>query len=949
MRRVVVPLTLVLLTAALAAETVPRWLDPLGREPLSYAAWTEANPERSVSDVPYGGVRLTIALTPEPPAPPYLLVLVEDRILTALDASLTAWSAEILSEGHYNGVTITPYTGGDAAYVRSLIASEYAAGHTGVVLIGAVPVPWFEMDEPDWGPNTHEEFPCDLYYMDVDGTWSDADGDGILDTHTGDITPEVWVSRLAAREMTFGHELDLYLDYLAKNLDYRDSGLGVPDRGLAYNDDDWNYYSDGLGAAYPDVTRYTDPYQTTADHLLEQYGLGFEFVHLMSHSSPWGHTFKIPGGYAGSVYNYEIEALLPEAVFVNLFSCSGTRFVEFDCIGNWYLFHPGPGLACLGSAKTGSMLNHYGFYSPLGAGDNVGGAFLSWAQANIQPGMSHYYKCWYYGLNILGDGTLHIHGGSRGSPADVYSPPAPPDGDFDAWGYVSTSEHSDIAPALLGTGDGAVCAWVSAEQGRSSVYTSLFDGGSWSAPRPLDYATYWEYGPALARSGGDYYCAFNRFDGNTYDYDLWFTASTDGEVWGTPTKIRQLNGYDLYPALEADASGRLWLVWQSWGEEGAYLNWSRYNGSSWTSPAVVSGDEAGRPSLCPDGADGVYLAYQYREADGDATIRVRLNDGSGWGSAETLDGGGGRAVNPRLFRDSTGTLWCAFEGVTDETTAVFVARNEGSGWEEAERVTPEDIAAHAPSLAQSGLGPWCVYWANDGSGRYAYVSKYNPDYDEWSGPTRLSDDDVQGWAPIIAAADSGLLVAAWHQYDGGDLDVVAGSADDSAADDYRFAATGTDDGILLSWTCGVEETYDLYRGDEPLNALPLRGSGRLSWLDRSAGGRYWLEVLRADGGMSRIGPVEAERLDGGPVTTLAAPWPCPAAGSVNVAFEAAAGPVELAVYDLAGRRVATLVDGDLTAGRHEVTWNCAEVPPGVYLCRLATGSGSLTRRLVVSR
>ncbi|MCX7022195.1 MAG: T9SS type A sorting domain-containing protein, partial [bacterium] len=61
------------------------------------------------------------------------------------------------------------------------------------------------------------------------------------------------------------------------------------------------------------------------------------------------------------------------------------------------------------------------------------------------------------------------------------------------------------------------------------------------------------------------------------------------------------------------------------------------------------------------------------------------------------------------------------------------------------------------------------------------------------------------------------------------------------------------------------------------------------------------------------------------------------------------GRVVLSVYDLSGRRVATLVDSELTAGRHEATWNCGEVPSGVYLYRLETAAGSLTQRLVVSR
>ncbi|MCX7020673.1 MAG: T9SS type A sorting domain-containing protein [bacterium] len=61
------------------------------------------------------------------------------------------------------------------------------------------------------------------------------------------------------------------------------------------------------------------------------------------------------------------------------------------------------------------------------------------------------------------------------------------------------------------------------------------------------------------------------------------------------------------------------------------------------------------------------------------------------------------------------------------------------------------------------------------------------------------------------------------------------------------------------------------------------------------------------------------------------------------------GRVELSVFDLAGRRVATPIASELTAGRHETSWNCAEIPSGVYLYRLETVAGSLTQRLVISR
>ena len=55
-----------------------------------------------------------------------------------------------------------------------------------------------------------------------------------------------------------------------------------------------------------------------------------------------------------------------------------------------------------------------------------------------------------------------------------------------------------------------------------------------------------------------------------------------------------------------------------------------------------------------------------------------------------------------------------------------------------------------------------------------------------------------------------------------------------------------------------------------------------------------------------------------------------------------AGPVELCAYDLAGRRVATLVGGSLPAGRHSRVWNGAELPSGLYVLRLKSGQAVST-------
>ena len=67
---------------------------------------------------------------------------------------------------------------------------------------------------------------------------------------------------------------------------------------------------------------------------------------------------------------------------------------------------------------------------------------------------------------------------------------------------------------------------------------------------------------------------------------------------------------------------------------------------------------------------------------------------------------------------------------------------------------------------------------------------------------------------------------------------------------------------------------------------------------------------------------------------------------------AAAGYVRLEVFNLLGQRVATLVDGELLAGRYTAEWDGRDasgygVAAGVYIYRLTAGGGVATRRMVL--
>ncbi len=57
--------------------------------------------------------------------------------------------------------------------------------------------------------------------------------------------------------------------------------------------------------------------------------------------------------------------------------------------------------------------------------------------------------------------------------------------------------------------------------------------------------------------------------------------------------------------------------------------------------------------------------------------------------------------------------------------------------------------------------------------------------------------------------------------------------------------------------------------------------------------------------------------------------------------------ISLKVFDVLGREIATLVSKELSIGNHEVQWNAANIPSGMYFYRLQSGNRSETKKLVL--
>jgi hypothetical protein len=177
------------------------------------------------------------------------------------------------------------------------------------------------------------------------------------------------------------------------------------------------------------------------------------------------------------------------------------------------------------------------------------------------------------------------------------------------------------------------------------------------------------------------------------------------------------------------------------------------------------------------------------------------------------------------------------------------------------------------------------------------------------------------------------------------------------------------------WTGDVQRTGWIDSGN------PIPGLGSRVGINQPVGGLvgdtpyHWRARFEAESPyfpgtpwLSLCGnaPVEADFRTLGAASAVAGPAravaglriegivPNPMAGAGRVLFRlASAQRARLTLHDVSGRRVATLLDGEVPAGSHEVEWDGrgAEgrpVAPGVYFARLEAGPESARARVLVA-
>lgn len=391
--------------SAKPVHAVPVYVDPLRMIPVEFPTARALSSDRPTAAA----------------ASTRILLVVEDSLYASIKTKLQRFVQDLQKEGW--GVLVYRFGSGTAQSLRAYLRSRHKekGGLAGALFIGDIPYIVYEMMQ-SWDNNTsweYEDFPCDIYYMDVDGAWSDSKtdqdvrpGNGKYDTRSGNLGLEIWVGRLQTSNLTcLGTEAGVLNNYFEKNHLFRTGGLGTAPSALVYDDDDWSGMGtddkSNLKKIFSGVTEISDKEKTTAaDYKTNRLPAPLEFIYTRSHGWPGGH-----GYYRNSKANFdyvlcaEYVKIVPKALFYSFFVCSGCDFTAADNLGGVAAFNLQSGLLAYGSAKTGGIWVDDWFFETLAQGGTFGAAFVRWFN-HAQTTYPDYAPRWWYGMVLVGDAAL---------------------------------------------------------------------------------------------------------------------------------------------------------------------------------------------------------------------------------------------------------------------------------------------------------------------------------------------------------------------------------------------------------------------------------------------------------------------------------------------------------------------------------------------------------------
>ena len=546
---------------------------------------------------------------------------------------------------------------------------------------------------------------------------------------------------------------------------------------------------------------------------------------------------------------------------------------------------------------------------------------------------------------------------------------------------ICTATGNQQTPAMTRDGlGGTVITWIDGRSGNNDIYAQRVSGTSqmlWSSDGvAVSTASGNQAYPDITSDGaGNTIVAWIDFSG-TYSQVFAQRLSAQGApTWldnGVPVCTTSSNQSTV--KIVEDGSAGAVLIWVDTRNifDDLYAQHIDKDGiTTWNAGGVaVSSAPLGQlnPVVVTDGARGAIVAWDDNRSITDQVYAGRIGGNGllGDGTPHILavrdvknDQGG--SVN--VFWSPSPYDVIPYQTISSYTIWRGVPLHSSSGMK-----APESGVVFAKKSVLQGTGQPeistvttdTIGWQQVGSVAAAYRSTYS-----FAAPT-LSDSSP-GSTPyyyFMVTANTGYTTGFW------DSPVDSGYSVDNLAPSVvaKFGGTFASGTETLHWDANIEKDlagYVVYRsttpGFDPATTAPLATTTNNFYTDASAGVGavqfYAVEAVDIHGNKSvksnEISTVSTnvEQTKELPrVFALDQNYPNPFNPSTMITYDVPkTAVIHVTVYDLLGRSVAELVNGEKTPGQYQVEWNADRMSSGIYYVRMQTQGFVSTRKIVLMK
>jgi hypothetical protein len=313
--------------------------------------------------------------------------------------------------------------------------------------------------------------------------------------------------------------------------------------------------------------------------------------------------------------------------------------------------------------------------------------------------------------------------------------------------------------------------------------------------------------------------------------------------WGPTKRLTWTSGASTQPAIAADSSDNLHLVWVNFtpGNAEIYYKKSMDGGATWSAGKRLTwtpGDSSD-PALAVDPSRNPHVVWQ-ENVSGNREIYYKksIDGGATWSDSKRLTTNSGNSLKPALAVDTSGNPHVVWHDHTPGNAEIYYRKSQdgGASWSESRRLTWNSGHSYVPRVAVDSSGKVHVAWSDwtPGSSEIYYKNSTNGGA-IWSSSKRLTWNSGQSYYPQIAAESPDNLHIAWNDEMSGNRETYYKKSTDGAA---SWSASQR-----LTWNFGeswnLELVVDSSKDLHLLRVDTTPGSMQVFYKKSTNGGASW--------------------------------------------------------------------------------------------------------------